>query len=233
MPGRPTVSLRGAATTIAAASIWLALLCAPVLAQSERRGGTPGVFDFYVLALSWSPGFCELSGGRDQQQCSADGSVGRGFVVHGLWPQFTRGYPTQCAGGRFPSRANIASAVPPFPTEGLARSEWRKHGSCSGLDPAAYFAAAATAFGQITIPDPFKAATAPQDLAPIAIERQFVASNRGLRAEMMSVQCDRGLLKELRICFSRDLRSFVGCPEVDRDTCRSGSVTVSPMTVSQ
>src|ERR1700709_985537 len=29
----------------------------------------PGDFDYYVLALSWSPGFCALSGGRDRQQC--------------------------------------------------------------------------------------------------------------------------------------------------------------------
>ena len=61
-----------------------------------QRGGTPGDFDFYVLALSWSPSFCEAASERGnssrgiQTQCA-----GRpfSFVVHGLWPQYDRGFP--------------------------------------------------------------------------------------------------------------------------------------------
>ena len=30
-------------------------------AQEQRRNGEPGQFDFYVLALSWSPSFCEAA----------------------------------------------------------------------------------------------------------------------------------------------------------------------------
>ena len=52
-------------------------------------------FDFYVLALSWSPSYCASFGDRaNRQQCEADDPLG--FVVHGLWPQFTTGYPTEC-----------------------------------------------------------------------------------------------------------------------------------------
>ena len=52
----------------------------------DTRGAPAGTFDFYVLALSWSPGFCETSStARSDKQC-ANGS-GLGFVTHGLWPQ--------------------------------------------------------------------------------------------------------------------------------------------------
>src|SRR5262249_34015807 len=69
----------------------------PALAQDSRQNA-PGEFDFYVLSLSWSPSFCEEaeergSSGRAQAQCS-----GRpfSFVVHGLWPQYERGFPEYC-----------------------------------------------------------------------------------------------------------------------------------------
>src|SRR5262249_7728423 len=53
-------------------------------------------FDFYVLALSWSPSYCEAEGeDANRQQCKAARPYA--FVVHGLWPQFERGYPEDCA----------------------------------------------------------------------------------------------------------------------------------------
>ena len=37
-----------------------------------RRQNTPGQFDHYVLALSWSPSFCETAtGNARRQQCGA------------------------------------------------------------------------------------------------------------------------------------------------------------------
>ena len=94
-----------------AGALWCALLAflvpAAAFAQNERRGGPAGEFDFYVLALSWSPGFCDTGGSeRDRDQCS-DGA-GLGFVVHGLWPQFVRGFPSECSpANRTPSRLSL------------------------------------------------------------------------------------------------------------------------------
>ena len=65
-----------------------------------QRGGTPGDFDFYVLALSWSPGFCELDGDRSRNREQCGEGAGLRFVVHGLWPQNERGYPTECGAER-------------------------------------------------------------------------------------------------------------------------------------
>ena len=65
------------------------LLLGTVLAPAQdRRQNAPGAFDFYVLALSWSPSYCETSrerrpdGRADPVQC---GPRPFSFVVHGLW----------------------------------------------------------------------------------------------------------------------------------------------------
>jgi ribonuclease T2 len=58
----------------------------------DRRQNEPGKFDFYVLALSWSPSFCEASQERAQDRASnraPDPQCGGrpfSFMVHGLWP---------------------------------------------------------------------------------------------------------------------------------------------------
>src|SRR5262249_40589503 len=58
------------------------------------RQNAPGQFDYYVLSLSWSPSFCETAtGNARRQQC---GTRPFSFVVHGLWPQYERGFPESC-----------------------------------------------------------------------------------------------------------------------------------------
>ena len=190
------------------------------------RGAPAGDFDLYLLALSWSPGFC-ASGGEDKspKQCAV--GAGLGFVVHGLWPQYDRGYPAFCSPeGRNPRRNDLDAVAGIVPTEGLARYQWRKHGVCSGLAPSAYFDAIATVFRRLVPP------ALPTTASPLEIERAWAAANPGLRTDMMSVDCGRAetdeiVLQEVRVCMSRDLRAFIPCPdEVERDTCRAASITI-------
>lgn len=193
--------------------------------RGGRPRGTPGNFDFYVLALSWSPGFCELTGDRrDDSQC--ENGTGLGFVVHGLWPQYDRGYPSNCGAERSPSRMALDRAQGLFPNERLARYEWRKHGTCSGKSPADYFDDVRAARDKVVIPDLLKQVDSDKAMQPIDIQRAFVDANPGLRADMMSVQCRRRTLQEVHICFSKDLRGFQTCPEVARKSCRSGEIDV-------
>ncbi len=205
----------------------LAALIAP--AAQAQRGGTSGEFDFYVLALSWSSGFCAVEGdskGRDQ---CAQGS-GIGFTVHGLWPQNERGYPTECGpAGRTPSRAAMDLTKGVFPSEPLARYEWQKHGTCSGSSPTDYFRDVKAARDRIMIPAEFKKPDKESRWSPIDIERAFVAANPGLRTDMMAVSCRKSVLDEVRICLTKDLRSFRICEEVDRGGCRSREITVPPV----
>lgn len=206
----------------------LGLLAGAAQAQGfQQRGGVPGDFDFYVLALSWSPGFCELDGDRDRNREQCAEGAGLRFVVHGLWPQNERGYPSECGpAGRTPSRIALEQAKGLFPTKGLARYEWRKHGTCSGSSPSDYFADVRRARDKVVIPPALAKAERNQNWTAIDLERAFVAANPGLRTDMMSVACKRGVLQEVRICFSKDLRDFRMCQEVDRSGCRTRDITV-------
>ncbi len=212
---------------------WLAALAAawflfvtPAEAQYGGRGGEPGNFDFYVLSLSWSPGWCTIEGdNKGSSQCEP--GKGYGFVLHGLWPQYDRGFPSNCSSvERSPTRAAMDVARGAYPEEGLARYEWRKHGTCSGLDPRSYFEAAAGAKAKVTVPPDFSSPTEDRSVSTQDVTRAFTAANPGLRADMMAVACARGTLEEVRICVSKDLRDFVSCPEVARRACRSRSIDV-------
>lgn len=211
----------------------LLLLAAPALAQpsgpQESRGAPAGRFDFWVLALSWSPGFCETTGdSRGSDQCEAGRRLG--FVVHGLWPQYENGYPAFCEpSGRQPTRAAVEEAASLFPSEGLARYEWRKHGTCSGLSPTEYFRAVRQARDLVTIPDRLVSPSVGTRVLPGEIERAFQETNKGLRPEMMAIDCGRRVFQEIRICLAKDLRGFRARPQVDRDTCRAGEIRVSPV----
>lgn len=206
-------------------ALFLAFALQSAIAQGGKRGGVPGEFDFYVLALSWSPGFCELEGDRKgRDQCAA--GAGLDFVVHGLWPQFERGFPSECGTERNPTAMALREAKGVFPSEGLARHEWRKHGTCSGLSPADYFAATRKARQMVQVPARFRELKADIKLQPLEIERAFVEANKGLRTDMLSVACRKGVLQEVRICFDRDLKGFRSCPEVDRSQCRAFEVTL-------
>ena len=192
-----------------------------------QRGGAPGDFDFYVLALSWSPGFCELDGDRSRNREQCGEGAGLRFVVHGLWPQNERGYPSECGpAGRSPSRIAMEQAEGLFPTEGLARYQWRKHGTCTGSSPSDYFRDVRRAREKVVIPPTLAKADRDQTWTAIDLERAFAAANPGLRPDMMSVACKRGVLQEVKICFTRDLRDFRSCQQVDRSGCRTGEVTV-------
>jgi ribonuclease T2 len=200
---------------------------APAYAQGGSRGAAAGDFDFYVLALSWSPGFCSVGGGDDKGSDQCRNGTGLGFVVHGLWPQYDRGFPTECSpANRTPSRIALESARGVFPDDGLARYEWRKHGTCSGKSPTDYFADVRAARDSVVIPKALVAPTSDQTFAPLDLERAFAAVNPGLRPDMMAVDCKSSTLEEVRICFSKDLRSFQTCPEVNRRGCRTRDMKV-------
>ena len=187
----------------------------------------PGSFDFYVLSLSWSPGFCDTNANASSKsQCDAGSNLG--FVVHGLWPQNEHGYPADC-GGPDPSRNALALTRGLFPDEGLARYEWRKHGTCTGKQAEDYFADVRRVRQSIRIPDAFAAPTEQQSFAPGDILRAFSQVNPQFRAGMGAVGCTRGELQEVRFCIAKDLSGFRPCPEVAAQSCRARQIAVPPL----
>jgi ribonuclease T2 len=183
-------------------------------------------FDFYVLSLSWSPGYCEAEGeDANRRQCSRP----LGFVVHGLWPQFERGYPENCptSDPDIPSEA-MSELTRLIPSAGLVRHQWRKHGSCSGLSRRDYFDAVGAAWTRVRIPPGLQRVAERRSAAPVAIEAEFLAANPGMTAAGIAVTCGDGLLREVRICMTKALE-FRSCPEVDARGCRASSVTIPPV----
>ncbi len=192
-------------------------------ASQGDAGMASGKFDFYVLALSWSPGFCEnIGGGRDQ----CEPGKGLGFVVHGLWPQYERGYPSDCPTNAFPNRMALDKTVGLFPDIQLARYEWRKHGACTGRSPSDYFADVARARALVAIPPAFEKTAQAQTIAPADVERAFYNANPRLRPGMMAVGCRRGVMEEVRICVTKDIRAFRACPEVVQQGCHTRQISV-------
>ena len=183
-------------------------------------------FDFYVLALSWSPAYCQAEGaGANQTQCASGRDLG--FVVHGLWPQFESGYPEFCP-TRQPDRVPSSLGgdyTDIVPSMGLIGHQWRKHGSCSGLSQKDYFQTLRAALDRITVPAAFAPGKLPAKVGAIEAEEAFTAANPGLKRDGIAIKCDRGLLREVRICLTPSLE-FRACREVDRAGCKIDNLNV-------
>ncbi len=182
----------------------LALACfyaAALMAEGERAGE----FDYYVLALSWSPTWCALEGdARDSPQCHPREDFG--WVLHGLWPQFHRGWPSFCnTAERNPPRALTESMADIMGTSGLAWYQWKKHGRCSGLSSEAYYALSRRAYEGITRPEVFRKLTRPVTLPASVVEQAFLKANPALEPDMITITCRDGLIQEARICLSKTL----------------------------
>lgn len=175
-------------------------------------GGTQSSnFDYYLLALSWSPEFCDTAAGHQpskQKQCTAR----LGFVVHGLWPQRNNNtYPQDCGSVEAvpaPIAEIALNAAPPMPPGDaqLLEHEWSKHGTCSGLDMRGYFTAIKTSAEKVRIPDSLKAPETSLTMDAPTLTSAFTAANPGLTADMMNVEVDRqGDISSVQICFSKQL----------------------------
>ncbi|MCV9965805.1 ribonuclease [Pararhizobium sp. BT-229] len=186
-------------------------------------------FDFYVLSLSWSPTWCiENDPSGRSEQCDPDNS--HGFIVHGLWPQNEQGYPEFCRtrdGDRVPEALG-RTLFDIMPSMGLIGHEWRKHGSCSGLNQKDYFAVLRAARQKVTIPPVLQSAKAHQRTTAAEIETTLITANPGLRPDALAVTCSAGRVDEVRICFNKDL-SFRACGEIDRAGCKAKNLSLPPV----
>ena len=117
-------------TALAAVLLFFFASAGGAIAGAPEELVAKGDFDFYVLALSWSPGFCDTGGAeKARDQCAV--GAGQGFVVHGLWPENAdRPYPSDCdtvdsisgaalrlTHGVYPPRASRATSI-----AGMARA---------------------------------------------------------------------------------------------------------------
>lgn len=194
-----------------------------------------GRFDYYTLVLSWSPTYCAglQRDGYDPQCHSRDGKR-YAFVLHGLWPQYERGYPQDCRTRTRPfvSQPVIDGMLDIMPSKGLVIHEYRKHGTCSGLEPEAYFRVARGLYGKVRVPPRFERPNQPFTVSPAEVVHDFLSVNPGLKTENLAVVCGGpgNRLREVRVCFSREgvLRPC-GRNEEARRLCSASKVFVPPV----
>ncbi len=252
------------------ASVMAPWALAPMVAEAqENRGATAGDFDYYVLALSWSPTYCEgrsegdegrdrydgggyghyrfynnrnydryddwrgsrRSRGNSDEQCSSARPYS--FVLHGLWPQYDRrGWPEMCEADQrsWVPEDTIDRMMDIMPSRKLVIQEYKKHGVCSGLDPRGYFNAARNAYRSIRIPGEFQDLSKTLTVSPEDIRHAFLDANKQLSDDMVQVVCSRRLLREVRVCFSKDLTPRpCSQKEQTRRLCNYDTVMMPPV----
>lgn len=195
----------------------LLLLAWPMPAMpSDRAAG----FDHYLLSLSWLPSWCATEGDARQDARCADGS-GTGWALHGLWPQHVSGWPEYCrTPHRNPSRSETAAQAALYGSSGLAWHQWNKHGRCSGLPAAEYYALSAQALAALRLPE----LPAPGVVTPGAVVAAFLAENPRFRSEKLVLTCRAGRVHELRLCLTHGLDPRPCSADVLARACASGRV---------
>lgn len=196
----------------------LALVSGP--AQSDDA---PGVFDYWILALSWSPQHCKAYPG--DEQCPAHD----GFVIHGLWPQHVRGYPEYCGSRRSSVPDEIQTRMLEWmPSAKLIRYQWRKHGTCSGMPVDRYFMNVERAYRGVALPTAYRA---PDDYLHTSIdeiEQALIDLNPAMTPQGIALQCRGSYLKEAWICLDKDFQPRAcGADVVDR--CKQDKIVVRPV----
>ncbi len=207
-----------------ALTVAVAALVAPDSHARRFDPSAAGDFDYYLLSLSVAPSFCALSPAnqakRECQSLTEADFQQTPLTLHGLWPNRARVsvnlQPHDCDGPPFAVpedvRTELRRYMPGGP--GLARYEWRKHGTCSGLSSEAYFAALAR-LGQRaneTLGAAMRDAHMLGRTVRVADLLRVAAERDAALGEAIVVDCrsPRGggeaLIEEIRIVLSKDFK---------------------------
>ena len=195
-----------------------------------------GKFDYYVMSLSWSPSYCAgQPGNTGDPQCSARSGRPYSFVLHGVWPQFEKGWPQDCqtADRGFVPRPVANRMLDIMPSDKLVFHEYRKHGTCSGLGVDGYFDMARSLYNKVKIPQRFATITDPRTfVATPELLAEFVAANPGMKPDGIAVDCGGAgpRLKEVRICFDKG-GNFRSCGRNENQSrmCSAQRIYVPPV----
>ena len=201
--------------------------------EGDRQRNVAGEFDYYALVLSWSPTYCQEAQG-DETQCNRSDGRRFNFVLHGLWPQYERGWPQDCRTARRPfvPQPLIDSMLDIMPSSRLVIHEYRKHGTCSGLAADAYFALARRLFQKIRIPEAYQNPFEPLTIEPRQLANDLMRANPGLKPENFAIACggSGNRLKEVRFCFSKSGEARAcGANEDQRRMCSASRMFVPPV----
>lgn len=202
----------------------LAVIIAQEMLEGTATSDAPRA-GYLVLAISWTPSWCAGEADRQDAARCAPGA-GAGWLVHGLWPQFEGGgWPEFCDTPHdAPSRAQTAAMRDIMGSDGLAFHQWRKHGTCTGLNAQDYFDQTRAAFASVILPertgpDERRLRVTPDDM--LAMVRD---ANPALGADMAILTCRDNTAQEIRLCLSHDLTPRRCDTDLLARSCRARSV---------
>lgn len=192
--------------------------CSAASARGRRKSAGVSSDVAYILSLSWSPSFCATHPSDDQCKLPQR----HGLVLHGLWSQ-----SPGCNGVdvRELSSEELKVGAQLFPTRGLMRHEWQKHGGCFA-NPSEYFATIKRAVFSFAAPNKLFPASGTWKTTETQLVDAVLLSNPHLVRESVQVTCQSGRLRELRICLASNLKSAVCRAETGRKLRCGESVEV-------
>ena len=87
----------------------------------------------------------------------------------------------------------------------MINHEWKKHGTCSGLNPAAYFDMSARLRNQLAIPAPYQRPATPVRTSYGEFVQAFRAANPRLAENSVLPFCGGGgrFLNEIHVCYDK------------------------------
>jgi ribonuclease T2 len=184
----------------------LLLLVAGLCMASLLVAQNAAPFDYYILSLSWAPEFCAQP---DQAAANPlECGPGKGFVVHGLWPEADRGRsPESCGPSKSVPRGIVNEILRSMPSPALIQHEWATHGTCTGLSQGDYFTKVMLARAAVQIPVQISSLGQGTMENPGELEAQFAATNPQFPSGAVRIACREGELTEVRICFDKNLKA--------------------------
>jgi ribonuclease T2 len=197
--------------------------CLLLAVASLLAAQTGANFDYYLLSLSWAPEFCAQPGeaAKNPLECGQ----GKGFVVHGLWPEVNQGKsPESCGAAKMVPRSLVNDMLKYIPSASLIQHEWATHGTCSGLSQGDYFTKVMLARAAVQVPVQISSLGQTTTESPGEIEAQFAAANPSFPQGAVRTACQGGQLTELHVCFDKNLKALACTASAGE--CTSQTVTI-------
>jgi len=118
--------------------------------------------------------------------------------------------------------------LPIMPAKGLIFHQWKKHGTCSGMDPRDYFDTVKDAYNSVTIPEELRRLDRTLSIDPAVIEAAFIEANPAIDRDEIVINCNRNRLREVRVCLDKTLTPRACGRDVHRE-CRSDTIRMPPV----
>lgn len=182
----------------------------------------------HELCRQFSPTLCESGCTRD--------SISQ-FTIHGLWPQYTDGYPTYCTDDTFSVNSLEKSTLNQMncewdsyttntnsgSNEGFWAHEWEKHGTCSlTVLPTQedYFSKALELNDKYDIDVVLQDAGIDMSGSTVATKDVQNALNDAFGVQG-AVKCNGNSIQEVWMCFDKETYEPFTCPSSIKNGCSS------------